>query len=698
MATTTTRNLLPYRGLNLAGAEFAIDAWGKPLSAGALPGTFGTHYIYPDRTYSPSYTSIDAFVRAGMTTFRLPFRWERLQPTRGAAFNAAELGRLTTTVKNLTAKGAFVVLDPHNYARYGEALIGSRAVPLAHFADFWSRLAATFKNNPKVIFGLMNEPHDLPTEQWVKAAQAGINAIRSVGATQLILVPGNGWSGADGWDANWYGTPNSIAMLAITDPQDHYAYEVHQYFDTDSSGTNPACVSPTIGRERLERFIAWLRANKKKGFLGEFGSGPGEVCLQAIDTMLTALEDAGDVMLGWTAWAGGPWTVGMLDLEPRDGAAKPQMKALLPHLSLGSEVVPPPAPTPTSTTVYPANSMAPSVGAATDDGGWNLWSNGTLKKAHRFPVGLSTLRVRARGTPLGSVWPEMVVSVGGTKLGSSAVRSSGWTDYDFRWSAATAGERTIEVAFVNDAVTSREDRNLFVQNVTVISTSADAPLPPPSPPDTPTPPPPLSPLTLKIMPLGDSITLGVNGGYRNGLWTRLVAMGWAVDFVGSETDPYAKAPDANHEGHPGFTLHDLSAQVESWLASAAPSHVLLLAGTNDVAWWTVETAAQIADRAAALIDKILAARPGVWVIVGSIPPLSNQIIEPNKVDRAVLARTYNTALEQRVLARAARGARVRWANVGGALTLGDLYDGVHPTEAAADKMAAVWFAALRSAM
>lgn len=695
MATSTTRTLLPYRGVNLAGAEFAIDPWGKPLTVGALPGTFGTHYIYPDRSYAPSYTSIDTFLAAGMTTFRLPFRWERLQPTRGAAFNAAELGRLTTTVKNLTSKGAFVVLDPHNYARYGQSLIGSRALPFNHFSDFWSRLAATFKFNAKVIFGLMNEPHDMPTEQWVRGAQTGINAIRSVGATQLILVPGNGWSGADGWDANWYGTPNAIAMLAITDPQNHHAYEVHQYFDTDSSGTSPACVSPTIGRERLERFVEWLRANGKKGFLGEFGAGPGEVCLAAIDTMLSSLEAASDVMLGWTAWAAGPWSVGMLDLEPREGAMKPQMKALLPHLSLASEPTPPPSPNPTSTTIYPANSMAPSVGAATDDGGWNLWSNGKLTKAHRFPVGDSTLRVRARGTPLGSVWPEMVVSVGGTRLGRVPVRSQSWSDYSFRFPVTTAEERVIEVAFVNDAVNSSEDRNLFVHTVTVQSTTGDLVTPPTPPTDPPTPP---TTSALKIMPLGDSITLGVNGGYRNGLWTRLVSMGHGVDFVGSETDPYAKAPDAHHEGHPGFTLRDLSAQVNGWLVASKPSHVLLLAGTNDVAWWTVESAGQIADRAVALVNQILAAQPGVWVIVGSIPPLSSQLIEPNKVDRAQLARAYNAALEQRVRAMATAAKRVRWANVGGAVSLADLYDGVHPTEAAADKMAAVWFDALRTVL
>ena len=68
-----------YTGVNLSGAEFG---------ASNLPGTFGTDYTYPTNA------EVDYYVGKGMNTFRLPFRWERLQPTANSAFNAAELGRL----------------------------------------------------------------------------------------------------------------------------------------------------------------------------------------------------------------------------------------------------------------------------------------------------------------------------------------------------------------------------------------------------------------------------------------------------------------------------------------------------------------------------------------------------------------------------------------------------------------------------
>jgi endoglucanase len=127
-----------------------------------------------------------------MTTFRLPFRWERLQPQRQRDFDGAELSRLTTTVNRLLDKGAIVLIDPHNYARYGAGLIGSD-VSDADFADFWRRLAGLFKGNSRVLFGLMNEPHDMATEQWVRSANAAIDAIRGTGANNLkrrCLVPG----------------------------------------------------------------------------------------------------------------------------------------------------------------------------------------------------------------------------------------------------------------------------------------------------------------------------------------------------------------------------------------------------------------------------------------------------------------------------------------------------------------------------
>ena len=48
---------------------------------------------------------------------------------------------------------------------------------------------------------------------------------------------------------------------------------MHQYLDSDGSGTSGTCVSATIGAERLQAATAWLQQNNMKGFLGEMGAG-----------------------------------------------------------------------------------------------------------------------------------------------------------------------------------------------------------------------------------------------------------------------------------------------------------------------------------------------------------------------------------------------------------------------------------------
>jgi endoglucanase len=311
-----------WRGVSLAGAEFAADAWG----GGELPGTYGVHYTYPTQS------EVNYFKGKGMNTIRLPFRWERLQRSLYGSFDTTELNRLKTFVNQTTAKGVNVVLDPHNYARYNTNLIGSLGVPNSAFANFWRRLANQFKNNDKVFFALVNEPHDMPTEQWVSAANAAIIAIRNTGAGNLILVPGNGWSGAWSWNSDWYGTPNAQALLNIRDPLNWYMIEVHQYMNSDSSGTSENCVSTTVGAERLQEFTAWLRQHNLKGFLGEFSAGRNARCYRALDNMVAYVENNADVWRGWTYWAAGPWWGDNNNLEPQNGQDKPQMDVLEPYL------------------------------------------------------------------------------------------------------------------------------------------------------------------------------------------------------------------------------------------------------------------------------------------------------------------------------------------------------------------------------
>ncbi len=289
---------IEFAGVNLAGAEFG----------GNLPGTYGRDYIYPNQQ------EVDYFKGRGMNIVRLCFRWERLQQSLYGPFDPNEFGasgRFHPFVSQTTAKGVYVILDPHNYARYYTNVIGSSEVPYSAFSNFWWRVADIYKTNDHVIFGLMNEPNSMPTETWRDAAQWAINGVRAAGAPNLVLVPGNAWTGAHSWFDSWYGTPNAQVMLSIVDPTNNFAFEVHQYLDSDSSGTSSTIVSPTIGAERLAGFTDWCRTNHRRGFLGEFAVanstiGPG-IGDEAISNMLTHVRVNSDVWLGWTWWAARPW-------------------------------------------------------------------------------------------------------------------------------------------------------------------------------------------------------------------------------------------------------------------------------------------------------------------------------------------------------------------------------------------------------
>ncbi|MBI3188374.1 MAG: cellulase family glycosylhydrolase [Gammaproteobacteria bacterium] len=201
-----------------------------------------------------------------------------------------------------------------------------------------------------------------------------------------------------------------------------------------------------------------------------------------------------------------------------------------------------------------------------------------------------------------------------------------------------------------------------------------------------------------IMPLGDSITLGVNGGYRNNLYTGLQQNNCGVSYVGTQADQYTRIADTDHEGHSGFTIGNIASSVNGWLATTQPNIITLMIGTNDTAWWTGETAAQIGARHNALIDQIRAARPNAWLFVASIPPQSSAIIQPNNVDRAVLTQQLNTVIQGNVSARSKAGERVRFVDVNSVLTTADLYDGIHPSEAAHARIAQKFLDEIRVAL
>ncbi|CZR51741.1 probable endo-beta-1,4-glucanase B [Phialocephala subalpina] len=288
-------------GVNESGAEFGNTA---------IPGQLNKDYTWP-----PTAT-IDTLVGKGLNIFRIPIMMERVIPsTMTGTVNATYLSGLTTYVNYITSKGAYAIVDPHNFGRYN----GNIITDYTGFQAFWKTLAAVFASNSKVVFDCNNEPHDMGSASVPNLMQACINGVRAAGATsQYIFVEGTSYSGA--W--TWTTTSGNTNLASLTDPQNMIIYEMHQYLDSDGSGTSANCVSATIGSERITAATNWLKTNNKKGIIGEFAGGANAQCESAVTDMLTYMGKHTDVWLGALWWGGGPWWGNYIyGMEPPSGVA-----------------------------------------------------------------------------------------------------------------------------------------------------------------------------------------------------------------------------------------------------------------------------------------------------------------------------------------------------------------------------------------
>lgn len=275
------------RGVNLSGGEF-----------GRVPGLINKNYIYPRAD------EVDYFYGQGFRLFRVPFRWERLQPGLDSALSPGDIAALRKLVDHILARDAIVVLDLHNYAARsvdGQSLrMGAPGLAAPQLADVWVQLLAGLPRDERLWIGLMNEPNGIAAPEWWEIAQESVKLLRARGIRNRILVPGTSWTGAH----SWIRSGNAAQAAKFVDPINNYAFEVHQYLDSDSAGIKPDCSLGAAGR--LDAVIAWAQQRRVKLFLGEMAAGETPKCAIEYFAMLKSAEDSG-VFIGWAAWGGGAW-------------------------------------------------------------------------------------------------------------------------------------------------------------------------------------------------------------------------------------------------------------------------------------------------------------------------------------------------------------------------------------------------------
>lgn len=111
-----------------------------------------------------------------------------------------------------------------------------------------------------------------------------------------------------------------------------------------------------------------------------------------------------------------------------------------------------------------AESMTPSTGGPTGDG-WNLWSNGTLKKSANLKAG-KPFRVvaRLRADLAGGEGADYRIYFGNQLVGSGTASTTDYANYVSTFTASVENA-VVTVEFTNDNIINGMDRNLYVDYV-----------------------------------------------------------------------------------------------------------------------------------------------------------------------------------------------------------------------------------------
>jgi hypothetical protein len=196
--------------------------------------------------------------------------------------------------------------------------------------------------------------------------------------------------------------------------------------------------------------------------------------------------------------------------------------------------------------------------------------------------------------------------------------------------------------------------------------------------------------TIKIMPLGDSITeaRSEHASYRYWLWHQLENEMYDIDFVGSmsRAAPCCQDYDWNHEGHWGWRADEILRSIRRWASMYRPDIVLMHLGTNDI--HQGQSVASTRTELEQIIDQMKDHVPDVVIFMAQIIPGNirnkNRIRELNKVI-SILGREINSTQSPVFVVN-------QWAGFDYRV---DTYDGLHPNETGEKKMAHKWYKALQ---
>ncbi|UNI16806.1 Cellulase [Purpureocillium takamizusanense] len=289
---------IQYLGVAIPGIDFGCDINGKcPAKAESIPlAQYGG---------GDGEGQMQHFVKNNkMNIFRLPLTWQFI--TNGQVdgkLYEKNLKVYNDLMNTCLDTGAYCMIDLHNFGRYDDGIIGQGGPSDQVFAGLWSQFATEYAKNDKVVFGLMNEPHDLDIKLWAKSCQAAVTAIRKAGAKKhLILLPGTNFASAE----TFVSTGSAEALAAIENPDgstDGLLLDLHKYLDINNSGTHTECTTDNV--EGFKTIATWLRKNKRQAMVSETGASMDPTCMEKFCAQNDFIADNTDVFIGFVGWGAG---------------------------------------------------------------------------------------------------------------------------------------------------------------------------------------------------------------------------------------------------------------------------------------------------------------------------------------------------------------------------------------------------------
>ncbi|MCU1493681.1 MAG: hypothetical protein JWO62_1445, partial [Acidimicrobiaceae bacterium] len=278
-----TGNTLVLRGVDRSGMEYACaQGWG--MADGPM-----------------DQASVDAMEAWHVNAVRIPLNedcWLGINGVNAAYSGTAYRQAVAAYVAELHHDGMIAILDLH-WSAPGTSLAVSQQdmADAQHSPAFWTSVSTIFKSDPGVIFDLYNEPHDITWQCWAQGCtspgyqtagmQSLVDAVRSTGATQPVMIAPLGWAGATGGPSQYGASPSSgWLQWQPTDPDQQEILSIHLY--NYSGCATASCWNATIAPIATGYPVV----------MGEFGETD---CGTSFDTSLMNWDDAQHI--SYMAWA-----------------------------------------------------------------------------------------------------------------------------------------------------------------------------------------------------------------------------------------------------------------------------------------------------------------------------------------------------------------------------------------------------------